>query len=135
MSMSDTPRTDEAQFGERAGVDFARQLERELNDANQNLEETEMARKTLAGMYESALQSHAATKNLFLPQARRLQRERATALELLKQCLGHLFELQFQIACSNSEEGLSKLIEAVETMLGIQSKEEGNAAATRKLSA
>ena len=33
--MSDTPRTDEAQFGTgRVSVDFARQLERELNSAN-----------------------------------------------------------------------------------------------------
>jgi hypothetical protein len=32
--MSDTPRTDEAQFGTgRVSVDFARQLERELNEA------------------------------------------------------------------------------------------------------
>jgi len=32
--MSDTPRTDEAQFGTgRVSVDFARQLERELNAA------------------------------------------------------------------------------------------------------
>ena len=33
--ISDTPRTDEAQFGTgRVSVDFARQLERELNAAN-----------------------------------------------------------------------------------------------------
>ena len=33
--MSDTPRTDEAQFGTgRVSVDFARTLERELNSAN-----------------------------------------------------------------------------------------------------
>jgi hypothetical protein len=32
--MNDTPRTDEAQFGTgRVSVDFARQLERELNEA------------------------------------------------------------------------------------------------------
>jgi hypothetical protein len=38
--MSDTPRTDEAQFGERAGIDFARQLERELNEASEKIEAT-----------------------------------------------------------------------------------------------
>ena len=38
--MSDTPRTDEAQFGTgRVSVDFARQLERELNKANAEIEE------------------------------------------------------------------------------------------------
>ena len=36
--MSDTPRTDEAQFGTgRVSVDFARRLERELNEANQRI--------------------------------------------------------------------------------------------------
>ena len=38
--MSDTPRTDEAQFGTgRVSVSFARQLERELNAANVEIEE------------------------------------------------------------------------------------------------
>ena len=38
--MSETPRTDEAQFGTgRVSVDFARQLERELNAANAEIEE------------------------------------------------------------------------------------------------
>ena len=38
--MSDTPRTDEAQFGTgRVSVDFARQLERELNAINVEIEE------------------------------------------------------------------------------------------------
>ena len=38
--MVDTPRTDEAQFGTgRVSVDFARQLERELNAANVEIEE------------------------------------------------------------------------------------------------
>lgn len=38
--MSDTPRTGEAQFGTgRVSVDFARQLERELNAANAEIEE------------------------------------------------------------------------------------------------
>ena len=38
--MSNTPRTDEAQFGTgRVSVDFARQLERELNTANVEIEE------------------------------------------------------------------------------------------------
>jgi hypothetical protein len=37
--MSDTPRTDEAQFGTgRVSVDFARGLERELNAANVEIE-------------------------------------------------------------------------------------------------
>ena len=38
--MSDTPRTDEAQFGTgRVSVSFARQLERELNAVNAEIEE------------------------------------------------------------------------------------------------
>jgi predicted nuclease with TOPRIM domain len=38
--MSDTPRTDEAQFGTgRVSVSFAAQLERELNAANVEIEE------------------------------------------------------------------------------------------------
>ena len=38
--MSETPRTDEAQFGTgRVSVEFARQLERELNAANAEIEE------------------------------------------------------------------------------------------------
>ena len=38
--VSDTPRTDEAQFGTgRVSVSFARQLERELNAANVEIEE------------------------------------------------------------------------------------------------
>ena len=38
--MSDTPRTDEAQFGTgRVSVEFARTLERELNAANAEIEE------------------------------------------------------------------------------------------------
>ena len=38
--MSNTPRTDEAQFGTgRVSVDFARTLERELNAANVEIEE------------------------------------------------------------------------------------------------
>ena len=40
--MSDTPRTDEAQFGTgRVSVDFARQLERELNAANDKIKRLE----------------------------------------------------------------------------------------------
>ena len=36
--MNDTPRTDEAQFGtQRVSVSFARQLERELNAANDRI--------------------------------------------------------------------------------------------------
>ena len=39
MNESKTPRTDEAQFGTgRVSVDFARQLETELNEANRKLE-------------------------------------------------------------------------------------------------
>lgn len=42
--MSDTPRTDEAQFGtERVSVSFARQLERELNAANELIKRLEEA--------------------------------------------------------------------------------------------
>ena len=40
--MVDTPRTDEAQFGTgRVSVSFARQLERELNAANQRIKRLE----------------------------------------------------------------------------------------------
>ena len=40
--MSDTPRTDEAQFGTgRVSVDFARTLERELNAANERIKQLE----------------------------------------------------------------------------------------------
>ena len=42
--MSDTPRTDEAQFGTgRVSVDFARTLERELIAANQRIKQLEEA--------------------------------------------------------------------------------------------
>jgi hypothetical protein len=40
--VSDTPRTDEAQFGTgRVSVSFARQLERELNESNQRIKRLE----------------------------------------------------------------------------------------------
>ena len=40
--MSDTPRTSEAQFGTgRVSVEFARQLERELNAANERIKRLE----------------------------------------------------------------------------------------------
>jgi hypothetical protein len=42
--MSDTPRTEEAQFGTgRVSVSFARQLERELNAAQQRIKRLEEA--------------------------------------------------------------------------------------------
>ena len=42
--MVDTPRTDEAQFGTgRVSVSFARQLERELNAANERIKRLEDA--------------------------------------------------------------------------------------------
>ena len=42
--MSDTPITDEAQFGTgRVSVDFARRLERELNAANERIKRLEEA--------------------------------------------------------------------------------------------
>ena len=42
--MSDTPRTEEAQFGTgRVSVSFARQLERELNSAQQHIKRLEEA--------------------------------------------------------------------------------------------
>ena len=42
--MNDTPRTDEAQFGTgRVSVSFARQLERELNSAQQRIKRLEEA--------------------------------------------------------------------------------------------
>ena len=46
--VSDTPRTDEAQFGTgRVSVSFARQLERELNAANQRIKRLETLGKEL----------------------------------------------------------------------------------------
>jgi DNA repair exonuclease SbcCD ATPase subunit len=183
--MSDTPRTDEAQFGERAGIDFARQLERELTEANQlleeaeiarrnlgglyqaaiqsheatkerlipqakqmefeihslrtinaeleaTLEEAEMARKTLAGMYEAAIESQAATKNRLLPQLRRMQNAFDEAQKLLGQCL---FELKGQGNWSASNDGLLQLIEEVESALENPSPDSGNAVVRRKLPA
>lgn len=64
--MSDTPRTDEAQFGTgRVSVDFARTLERELNAANERIkcliEERDRANRladwkwNLRGEFESLL--------------------------------------------------------------------------------
>jgi hypothetical protein len=42
--MSDTPRTDEAQFGTgRVSVDFARQLERELNESIKAIRDADLA--------------------------------------------------------------------------------------------
>lgn len=42
--MSDTPMTDEAQFGTgRVSVDFARRLEREVNAANERIQRLEEA--------------------------------------------------------------------------------------------
>ena len=47
--VSDTPRTDEAQFGtERVSVSFARQLERELNAANERIKLLEEAGDAMA---------------------------------------------------------------------------------------
>ena len=47
--MSDTPRTDEAQFGTgRVSVDFARTLESELNAANERIKRMEDAGDALA---------------------------------------------------------------------------------------
>ena len=46
--MSNTPRTDEAQFGTgRVSVSFARQLERELNAANERIKRLEEAGNAL----------------------------------------------------------------------------------------
>ena len=46
--MSDTPRTDEAQFGTgRVSVDFARTLESELNAANERINRLEEVLNTL----------------------------------------------------------------------------------------
>jgi len=47
--MSNTPRTDEAQFGTgRVSVDFARRLERELNAANDRIKRLEEAGDAMA---------------------------------------------------------------------------------------
>ena len=47
--MSDTPRTDEAQFGTgRVSVNFACQLERELNAANDRIKRLEEAGDAMA---------------------------------------------------------------------------------------
>ncbi len=52
--MSDTPRTDEAQFGTgRVSVGFARQLELELNAANDRIKRLEEAGDELVGTAEA----------------------------------------------------------------------------------
>ena len=58
--MSDTPRTDEAQFGTgRVSVDFARTLERELNAANQRIQRLEKASMmALHGCYNGPMPDH-----------------------------------------------------------------------------
>ena len=51
--MSDTPRTDEAQFGTgRVSVDFARRLERELNAANERIKRLEEAGDKMASAWD-----------------------------------------------------------------------------------
>ena len=48
--MSDTPRTSEAQYGTgRVSVEFARQLERELNAANERIKRLEEAGDDMYG--------------------------------------------------------------------------------------
>ena len=60
--ISDTPRTDEAQFGTgRVSVDFARTLERELNAANV---EIERLTKKVAQLYEGAEEQNDRIKRL-----------------------------------------------------------------------
>ena len=60
--MSDTPRTDEAQFGTgRVSVSFARQLERELNAANA---EIERLTNKVAQLYEGAEEQKQRIKRL-----------------------------------------------------------------------
>ena len=50
--ISDTPRTDEAQFGTgRVSVDFARQLERELTAANGEIQSLQHNYDRVIGMY------------------------------------------------------------------------------------
>jgi hypothetical protein len=52
--VSDTPRTDEAQFGTgRVSVGFARQLELELNAANDRIKRLEEAGDELVGTAEA----------------------------------------------------------------------------------
>ena len=51
--MNDTPRTDEAQVGTgRVSVSFARQLERELNAANERIKRMEEAGDNMAEWLE-----------------------------------------------------------------------------------
>jgi outer membrane lipopolysaccharide assembly protein LptE/RlpB len=60
--VSDTPRTDEAQFGTgRVSVSFARTLERELNAANV---EVERLTKKVAQLYEGAEEQNDRIKRL-----------------------------------------------------------------------
>ncbi len=58
--MSDTPRTDEAQFGTgRVSVGFARQLELELNAANDRIKRLEeAAMMALHGCYNGPMPDH-----------------------------------------------------------------------------
>jgi hypothetical protein len=58
--VSDTPRTDEAQFGTgRVSVGFARQLELELNAANDRIKRLEeAAMMALHGCYNGPMPDH-----------------------------------------------------------------------------
>jgi len=70
--MSDTPRTQKAyalSLDDTGAVtrmepiwDEMQALEHQLNETNKKLEETEIARWNLAGLYQAAIQSHAATR-------------------------------------------------------------------------
>ena len=70
--MSDTPRTQKAytlSLDDTGAVtrmepiwDEMQALEHQLNETNNKLEETEIARRNLAGLYQAAIQSHAATR-------------------------------------------------------------------------
>ena len=54
--MSDTPRTDEAQFGTgRVSVGFARQLELELNAANDRIKRLEEAGDKMAELIDGGV--------------------------------------------------------------------------------
>ena len=71
--MSDTPRTDEAQFGTgRVSVDFARRLERELDAANERIMRLENAGNDLVWWF-CQIESFSSAQSAALKQWRNLR--------------------------------------------------------------
>ncbi len=85
--MSDTPETDQAQFGTgRVSVDFARRLERERNEARSAIAKTETNAKTSEVVASDSV-FHPGEPVEAVPAAfaRRLESERNEAREIAEQ--------------------------------------------------